>query len=109
MFTIMIFIVIGMVAGWAASWLVRRDKHPSDWGFLFLIGIGGSLIAGIATNLLLGDGFKIRPGGVIASIAVTCLLLWITTRVQNRRPARAAAGSGSHSEPKGGRKHHTKR
>jgi uncharacterized membrane protein YeaQ/YmgE (transglycosylase-associated protein family) len=109
MFTIMIFIVIGMVAGWAASWLVRRDKHPSDWGFLFLIGIGGSLIAGVVTNLVLGDGFKIRPGGVIASIAVACLLLWIYTLVQNRRVAPAAAGGGSHSEPKGGRKHHTKR
>ena len=119
MWTILIFIVIGMVAGWAASLLVRRDMHPTDWGVLFIIGVAGSLIAGILINLLMGEGFKIRPGGVIGSIAVSCLLLWIYTRVQNRghkqqsrgqQPQkRSANASGQHREPKGGSKHHTKR
>lgn len=110
MFTIMIFIVIGMVAGWAASLLVRHDKHPGDWGFLFLIGVGGSLIAGIATNLILGDGFGIRPGGVIGSIVVACVLLWIYTRLHNQAHARReSAANGSHRERKGGSRHHTKR
>ena len=63
MWTILIFIVIGMVAGWAASLLIRREKYPTDWGVLFIIGISGSLIAGIVVNLLLGEGFKIAPGG----------------------------------------------
>ena len=119
MWTILIFIVIGMVAGWAASLLIRLDMHPTDWGVLFVIGVAGSLIAGILINLLMGEGFKIRPGGVIGSIAVSCLLLWIYTRVQNRghkqqsrgqQPQkRSANASGQHREPKGGSKHHTKR
>ena len=119
MWTILVFIFVGMVAGWAASLLIRRDMHPTDWGVLFIIGVAGSLIAGILINLLMGDGFKVRPGGVIGSIAVSCLLLWIYTRVQNRgqqqqsrgkpQQKRAASANGQHRERKGGSKHHTKR
>ena len=95
MWTILIFIVIGMVAGWAASLLIRREKYPTDWGVLFIIGISGSL-AGIVINLIMGEGFKVAPGGIIGSIAVACLLLWLYVRAQNR-------------ERKGGNKHHSKR
>jgi uncharacterized membrane protein YeaQ/YmgE (transglycosylase-associated protein family) len=99
MWSIMVFIVIGMVAGWAASLLVRGEMHPKDWGRLFLIGVAGSLIAGIVINLILGYGLRLRPGGVIGSIAVTT----------PRRPSeggRRLAADGTHREPKGGRKHH---
>jgi uncharacterized membrane protein YeaQ/YmgE (transglycosylase-associated protein family) len=118
MWTILVFVVIGMVAGWAASLLIRRDMHPTDWGVLFIIGILGSLIAGILVNLVMGDGFRVRPGGVIGSIAVSCLLLWIYTRVQNRgheqhrsatTATTATTASGAHRERKGGKKHHSKR
>ena len=96
MWTILIFIVIGMVTGWAASLLIRREKYPTDWGVLFIIGISGSLVAGIVINLIMGEGFKVAPGGIIGSIAVACLLLWLYVRAQNR-------------ERKGGNKHHSKR
>ena len=112
MFSILAYIVIGMVAGWAASLLVRHDMHPSDWGTLFLLGVGSSLIAGIVINLIMGSGLKLQPGGVIASIAVACVLLWGYTTMHNRGHARAEAArsaSGQHREPKGGHKHHTKR
>jgi uncharacterized membrane protein YeaQ/YmgE (transglycosylase-associated protein family) len=114
MWTILIFIVIGMVAGWAASLLIRREKYPTDWGLLFIIGVAGSLIAGIAVNLLMGDGFKIRPGGIIGSIVVACILLWLYTRAQNRQAQkqqvrRTTNADGTHRERKGGKKHHGKR
>src|SRR5512139_2964113 len=113
MWTILIFIVIGMVAGWAASLLIRREKYPTDWGVLFIIGISGSLIAGIIVNLLMGDGFRIRPGGIIGSIVVACILLWLYTRAQNRqtekqRSHRTTNADGGHRERKGGKKHHSK-
>ena len=114
MWTILIFIVIGMVAGWAASLLIRREKYPNDWGVLFIIGISGSLLAGIIVNLIMGNGFKVAPGGIIGSIAVASLLLWLYTRGQNRkvekrRARRATASNGAHRERKGGKKHHSKR
>jgi uncharacterized membrane protein YeaQ/YmgE (transglycosylase-associated protein family) len=114
MWTILIFIVIGMVAGWSASLLIRREKYPTDWGVLFIIGISGSLIAGIIVNLLMGDGFRIRPGGIIGSIVVACILLWLYTRAQNRQTQKQQArrtthADGTHRERKGGKKHHGKR
>ncbi|HTX69750.1 MAG TPA: GlsB/YeaQ/YmgE family stress response membrane protein [Thermoleophilia bacterium] len=114
MWTILIFIVIGMVAGWAASLLIRREKYPTDWGVLFIIGVSGSLIAGIIINLVLGNGFKLAPGGVIGSIVVACILLWLYTRYTNRQGGqqqarRATNTDGTHRERKGGQKHHTKR
>ena len=109
MFAIMAFVVIGMVAGWAASLLIRHDMHPTDWGVLFVIGVAGSLVAGILINLIMGDGFKIQPGGVIGSVAFACLILWIYTRVHTPQHERAeTAADGSHRERKGGQKHHTK-
>ena len=110
MFTIMAFIVLGMVAGWVASWLVRGDKHPRDWGLLFIIGVGGALIGGIVVNLLAGNGLQLRPAGFIGSIAVACLLLWLVTRAQNRtRQRRLTTQNGTHREPKGGQRHHKRR
>jgi uncharacterized membrane protein YeaQ/YmgE (transglycosylase-associated protein family) len=114
MWTILIFIVIGMVSGWAASLLIRREKYPTDWGVLFIIGVLGSLIAGIIVNLIMGDGFKVRPGGIIGSIAVSCLLLWLYVRLQNRgheqqAQKRTTTATGQHRERKGGKKHHSKR
>ena len=106
MWSIMAFIVIGLVAGWAASLLVRGEMRPTDWGRLFLIGVAGSLIAGMTVNLILGYGFHLRPGGVIGSIAVSCLLLWITTPRRRPESSRRLAADGTHRERKGGRKHH---
>ncbi len=62
----------------------------------------------------MGDGFKVAPGGIIGSIAVACLLLWIYTRAQNRgheqqKERRTTTANGQHRERKGGSKHHTKR
>jgi uncharacterized membrane protein YeaQ/YmgE (transglycosylase-associated protein family) len=114
MWTILVFIFVGMVAGWGASLLIRRDMHPTDWGVLFIIGISSSLIAGILINLIMGEGFKVRPGGVIGSIAVACVILWLYTRTQNRgkqkqQERRTTTANGQHRERKGGKKHHSKR
>ncbi len=114
MWSIMAYIVLGMVAGWLASLIVRREMRPSDWGTLFLIGVAGSLVGGIVVNLLIGQGFHLHPGGLISSVVFASLLLWIVTAVQKRRAApqaapagaRSGGSSGSHREPKGGAKHH---
>jgi uncharacterized membrane protein YeaQ/YmgE (transglycosylase-associated protein family) len=109
MWSILAFIVVGMVAGWAASLLVRGEMHPRDWGRLFLVGVAGSLIAGIAVNLIMGNGLKLTAGGVIGSIAVAGLLLWLFTRGERVAGVPRYAADGTHRERKGGTKHHTKR
>jgi len=57
----------------------------------------------------MGYGFKLRPGGVIGSIAVACLILWITTPRRGANSSARLAADGSRRERKGGHKHHTKR
>jgi len=107
MWSIMAYIVLGMLAGWVASLLVRRDMHPSDWGTLFVVGVAGSLVGGIAVNLLIGQGFDLHPGGLISSIVFASLILWIVTAVKDRgRGKPQAAADGTHREPKGGSRHH---
>jgi uncharacterized membrane protein YeaQ/YmgE (transglycosylase-associated protein family) len=110
MWSIMAYIVLGMLAGWLASLIVRREMHPSDWGTLFLVGVAGSLVGGIVVNLLIGQGLKLHPGGLISSVVFASLFLWILTAVRKRRsapqPAHAGAHSGAHRQPKGGAKHH---
>ncbi len=110
MFTILAFIVLGMVAGWVASLVVRGEKRPRDWGLLFTVGVGGALIGGIIVNLIAGNGFKLAPAGLIGSIIVACILLYIITRAQNRtRERRRVTADGRHREPKGGQRHHARR
>lgn len=107
MWSIMAYIVLGMLAGWVASLLVRHDMHPSDWGLLFLVGVAGSLVGGITVNLLTGHGFKLHPGGLISSILFASLILWIVTATKNRGQSKLRrATDGTHREPKGGSKHH---
>jgi uncharacterized membrane protein YeaQ/YmgE (transglycosylase-associated protein family) len=107
MWSIMAYIVLGMLAGWVASLLVRRDMHPSDWGLLFIVGVAGSLVGGIVVNLLLGQGFALRPGGLISSILFASLILWIVTATKNRGQGKSRrAADGTHREPKGGSRHH---
>jgi uncharacterized membrane protein YeaQ/YmgE (transglycosylase-associated protein family) len=107
MWSIMAYIVLGMLAGWVASLLVRHDMHPSDWGLLFIVGVAGSLVGGIVVNLLIGQGFKLHPGGLISSILFASLILWIAAAVKNRgqgKPRHVA--DGTHREPKRGSRHH---
>ena len=88
MWTILIFIVIGMVAGWSASLLIRREKYPTDWGVLFIIGVSGSLIAGIIVNLIMGDGFKIAPAASSGPSPSPASCCGCTRGRRTARPAR---------------------
>lgn len=90
MWSIVTFIVIGMVAGWLAGLLVRGKKNPSDWGLLFAVGVGGSLVGGIVVSILAGNGFMVRLAGLIGSVVFASLLLWLVG--SSRRPARSEPG-----------------
>lgn len=110
MFTILAFIVLGLVAGWAASLIVRGEKRPRDWGLLFTVGIGGSLIGGIIVNLVTGNGLKLGFAGFIGSIILASILLWLVTRAQNRtRARRRMKAGGARREPRGGVRHQAHR
>ena len=77
---------IGIVAGWLAHVIVDSGRH-NDWGFDLLAGFVGSFIGGLLISLLAGDGFSIRPSGIIGSVAGAIIFILIYRAVVSRRAA----------------------
>lgn len=65
-------LLVGMAAGWFA-WVVlgkrkalMKGRKP-NWGLLFVLGIVGSFVGGMAASLLFGDGLVLRTSGMLGS------------------------------------------
>jgi uncharacterized membrane protein YeaQ/YmgE (transglycosylase-associated protein family) len=87
MFILVAFIVIAIVAGWVANYLVGKKRHYEPWE-LFVIGIVGSFIGGTLFAFLFdGGSFDIRPSGLIGSCigAVVALVIYGPLRDQLRK------------------------
>jgi len=71
------FIVIALVAGFVANWLVGRGRGYETWE-LFVAGIVGSFVGGLIFNLLAGNGFEFHWTGLLGSIlgAIVVLLIY---------------------------------
>ncbi|MDD2522920.1 MAG: GlsB/YeaQ/YmgE family stress response membrane protein [Anaerolineaceae bacterium] len=76
-------IIVGLLAGMAASWLMKTDHK---WYMDILIGIAGSVLGGWITSLLLGTnlvtGFNLTTLLVSIGGAVLVLLIynWFVSR-----------------------------
>ena len=67
----MLFIAIilfGMIVGAAAQLILGRGGSGINWPLAFGTGIAGSFVGGLLASLLAGDGFNLRPSGIIGSI-----------------------------------------
>lgn len=75
--TIIAFLIIGLIAGAIARFLVP-GPDPMGWAGTIILGIVGSFVGGFLANLLLGGQVAISPTGIIGSIigAIVVLLLW---------------------------------
>jgi uncharacterized membrane protein YeaQ/YmgE (transglycosylase-associated protein family) len=82
------FIVIALVAGFVANWLVGRGRGYETWE-LFVAGIVGSFVGGLIFNLLAGNGFEFHWTGLLGSIlgAIVVLLIYGPLRKMLRRSA----------------------
>jgi uncharacterized membrane protein YeaQ/YmgE (transglycosylase-associated protein family) len=74
---ILAFIVIALVAGFIANWLVGRGRNYENWE-LFVVGIIGSFVGGLIFNLLAGNGIDFNITGLIGSTlgAIVVLALY---------------------------------
>ena len=63
---IVAFVVIALVAGFVANWLVGRGRGYETWE-LFVAGIVGSFVGGFIFNLFAGNGFDFHITGLIGS------------------------------------------
>jgi uncharacterized membrane protein YeaQ/YmgE (transglycosylase-associated protein family) len=83
---ILAFVVIALVAGFIANYLVAGKRKYENWE-LFVIGIVGSFVGGLIFSLINGDGLEIRLSGLIGSIigAIVALLIYGPVRDQLRK------------------------
>jgi uncharacterized membrane protein YeaQ/YmgE (transglycosylase-associated protein family) len=81
---ILAMLVLGLSAGWAAHLMVGRGEP--NWARLLFAGLAGSFVGGTLASLLAGDGFDIRPSGLIGSI-VGAVVVLLAFRALGEKPA----------------------
>lgn len=72
-------ILTGLVVG-ALGRLAIPGPNPMSVGMTILVGIGGSLVAGLVTGLLFNRG-----AGLLFSVLGAALIVWLMERNQARR------------------------
>jgi uncharacterized membrane protein YeaQ/YmgE (transglycosylase-associated protein family) len=86
---ILVLLVFGFVIGGLARWAVPGPDPMPVWATAAL-GIGGSIVGGIAARLLVGTG-----GGFLFALAVLLLILY--RKFVQHRPL---TGPGAHQPPR---------
>jgi uncharacterized membrane protein YeaQ/YmgE (transglycosylase-associated protein family) len=71
-------ILFGMLIGAGAQLILGRSGGRTDWGIALVAGLVGSFVGGLIFSLVAGDGFELRPSGIIGSLlgAVIVTALW---------------------------------
>jgi uncharacterized membrane protein YeaQ/YmgE (transglycosylase-associated protein family) len=83
MYLVLALILIGMIAGFVAEKVVY-PHWKIDWTEAFIVGIAGSFLGGVTGSLIAGDGFSLRPSGIIGSILGAIVVLAILKFVRGR-------------------------
>jgi uncharacterized membrane protein YeaQ/YmgE (transglycosylase-associated protein family) len=65
---ILAIIVAGMAVGALAQLVLGRKASRLDWQLALIAGLGGSFVGGLLASLIAGDGFSIRPSGILGSL-----------------------------------------
>ena len=100
----LIFAILGIaiLAGWVAQMVFPIGHRKVDWGEAIVVGFIGSFAGGLIFSLIWGDGFRIRPSGIIGSIvgAIVVQFIWRLIRPKVVKPAPAAPQHRGRVTPK---------
>ena len=80
------FIIVGLIAGAVARFLVP-GPDPMGWIGTIVLGIIGSFVSGFLANLLFGGVVAISAAGIVGSIIGAIIVLLIWRQVGGRRTA----------------------
>lgn len=83
MYLILALILIGVVAGAIAERVVYPEWRI-DWTEAFGVGLAGSFLGGLTFSLIAGEGFALRPAGIIGSVVGAVVVLAILKYVRGR-------------------------
>ena len=77
MIGLIVFLVVGLIAGFIARALVP-GRDPMGWMGTMILGIIGSFVGGTLAALLFGGTLDVTPAGLIGSIlgSIVVLLIW---------------------------------
>jgi len=85
---ILAIILIAMATGWIAQMILgRTTPGKNNWGEAIVAGFVGSLVGGLLVSLISGDGFDLKPSGIIGSVVGAVIVLAIWGGVRGRRTA----------------------
>jgi uncharacterized membrane protein YeaQ/YmgE (transglycosylase-associated protein family) len=75
MFTLLSWVVFGLIAGSIAEYLFPLKNKTGRWQTV-CVGMAGSVLGGAAESILNGDGY--RPAGFLISVvgAIACIWIW---------------------------------
>ena len=76
----LLWIVVGIAAGWLAGVITRTDR--SIWGDLVL-GLIGAFVAGLITDGLVGGDAGLISSIIVAAI-VAAILVWLKNLILDR-------------------------
>jgi uncharacterized membrane protein YeaQ/YmgE (transglycosylase-associated protein family) len=82
---ILAILVFGLAAGWVAQ-KIRYGGQDVDWTLALISGFVGSFVGGLIFSLIAGEGFELRPSGIIGSILGALLVLALLGAWARRRP-----------------------
>ena len=87
MYLILALLGIALAAGWIAQMIVGRAHGRTDWTQALVAGFIGSFVGGLLASLIAGDGFEVRPSGLIGSIVGAVIVTAVWGLVRGRQAA----------------------
>lgn len=85
---ILAILLIAMATGWIAQMILGRNTPgKNNWGEAMIAGFLGSLVGGLIFSLVNGDGFDIKPSGIIGSVIGAVIVLAVWGAIRGRRTA----------------------
>ena len=86
---ILAILAIAMATGWIAQMILGRNRpgRRNDWGEALIAGFIGSFVGGAIFSLIAGDGFDLKPSGIIGSVIGAVIVLAVWGAIRGRRAA----------------------
>jgi uncharacterized membrane protein YeaQ/YmgE (transglycosylase-associated protein family) len=74
---LIVFLIVGLIAGFIARALVP-GRDPMGWMGTMILGIIGSFVGGTLAALLFGGTLDVTPAGLLGSVigSIVVLLIW---------------------------------
>ena len=77
-------ILFGMLIGAGAQLILGRDGGAIDWTVAIVAGLVGSLVGGLLSSFISGDGFDVQFSGIwgslIGAVILTAIWRWYAGR-----------------------------